>query len=247
MRHTEANAKAYDEGAKAWDDAMADNVAHSLLEKPAMASLIPPDLEHKEILCIGVGAGEELASLVTQNPRRIVGIDVAPRLLEIAKGKYPSMETRVMDMMGLEFPENSFDFVYSSLVFHYAHDWDVLLAGVRRVMKPRGRLLFSAHHPGYWGTKPATGKKYTNGRGITLAEHTAVLPGDIRVIYYNHPDKESLLEDVAHSGLAIDRIVEPEMVKPRVRLSPAGREKYDSIAAKNARSPLFIVVLATNP
>src|SRR3989344_1731719 len=148
---TNRNAQSYDLNAKEWDASMASNVAHLYLEKPAMKKLIPGDLENKSVLCIGVGAGDELSDLIKQNPRRVVGIDISEKLLEIAKNKFPSVEVEKMDMMNMSFPDESFDFVYSSLVFHYSNDWDILLSGIYRIMKKGGHLLFSTHHPDYWG------------------------------------------------------------------------------------------------
>src|SRR3989338_7530293 len=40
-----------------------------------------------------------------------------------------------MEMTDLSFPDNSFDLIYSSLTFHYAKDWDILLSEIRRVLK----------------------------------------------------------------------------------------------------------------
>lgn len=53
-------------------------------------------------------------------------------------------------MNNLTFDSESFDFVYSSLALHYSDDWDNLLIGINRVLKPRGTLLFSTHNPEYW-------------------------------------------------------------------------------------------------
>jgi SAM-dependent methyltransferase len=239
------NAQAYDEHAGDWDASMPRNIAHKYIEKPAMAALLPSDLQFKDVLCIGVGAGDELADIITRNPRRVVGIDTSQKLLDIARAKYPSIETQRMDMMELAFPDASFDLVYSSLAFHYANDWDVLMAGVYRVLRPGGSLLFSTHHPDYWGTKDATGIEHTNARGIVLKEHTASLPGKVDIIYYNHPSVDSLLESVTHAGFHVTHHGAPQLLPARGRLSPPEQEKYDSLAEKNTSTPLFLIVAAT--
>jgi ubiquinone/menaquinone biosynthesis C-methylase UbiE len=244
---TEQNARAYDAGARDWAQVMEGSVIHHYLEKPAMRKLIPQNLEYKSILCIGVGSGEELEPLILQNPRRIVGIDISTKLLKVASQQFPSLETHQMDMMALDFPDASFDFVYSSLAFHYAPDWDELMARIWRVLRPGGQLLFSTHHPQCWGKKPATGKISTNVRGITLTEHTATLPGNITITYYNHSDERAIIESVEHAGFEVLHAAPPEITSPLRTLRKEEQEKYDSLVKKNAQTPLFFIVLAQKP
>lgn len=241
---THRNAQAYDSHAKEWNASMDSNIAHIYLEKPAMKKLIPGDLENKSILCIGVGAGDELSDLIKQNPRRIVGIDISEKLLEIAKSKFPSIEVEKMDMMNMSFPNESFDFVYSSLAFHYSNDWDILLSGIYRIMKKGGYLLFSTHHPDYWGTTKSTGNSYTNSRGVTLTEHTAILPADIEVVYYNHPNKKSITDSLEYAGFQIITSVEPQVIKLFVPLGKDEQERYERLAERNPKNPIFFIVLA---
>ncbi len=242
---TRDNARAYNERAREWDETMSGNVGHIYLEKPAMARLIPADLEWKDILCIGAGAGDELAELIRQNPRRVVAIDISEKLLERAKAKFPSIETAVMDMRELSFPDQSFDFVYSSLAFHYAADWDQLLAGVFRMLRPGGKLLFSTHNPPYWALKPATGRTVVNSRGVTVTEHEAVIHAGVRVTFYNHVDAAAIGEAVKHAGFQIlEAGTANTVVPPTHRLSPDMQEAYEGLVKNNAACPLFFLVLA---
>lgn len=51
----------------------------------------------------------------------------------------------------------AFDDVVASLVLHYLEDWTAPLAGLRRVLRPGGRLLLSVNHPMvYTALKPGT-------------------------------------------------------------------------------------------
>jgi len=134
---------------------------------------------------------------------------------------------------------HKFDFVYSSLAFHYANDWDTLLSGVNRVLKPDGELLFSTHNPKYWKLKPKTGLSYTNERGVTLLQHTAVLPGDVEIVYYNHPSAESIKDSLIHNGFEIEVFEYPKVVN-----IDEDNEDLMKLKIKNEKTPLFIVVKA---
>lgn len=240
------NAKQFDAHAEDWDAAMGGNAGHRYLEKPAMERELPDCLAGKAVLCIGVGSGDELKEILQRGPSRVVGIDISNELLKIAQSRFPGVAFEKMEMTDLRFPDASFDFVYSSLTFHYARDWDVLLSGVYGVMKSGGELLFSTHHPGYWSGKPATGKTYVNPRGVTLTEHTATLPGEVEIIYYNHPDVGAIREAVEHASFQIQKCFEPPVVDVAESdsLSAAEREAYLKLKRTNVETPLFLVVNA---
>ncbi len=123
-----------------------DSVYHSYYEKPAMYSLLP-DLKSKTVLSVGCGSGEDSMYLKRQGAEKSVGIDLIDELVTIAKNSYPECEFSVMDMQKLNFPDNSFDFAYSSLAIHYVEDWNKVFKEVYRVIKPNSSFLFSCGHP----------------------------------------------------------------------------------------------------
>lgn len=242
---TEKNAQEYDAHAQSWQASMSTNMGHKYLEKPAMEKELPATFEGKSILCIGVGSGDELAEILKRNPAHITGIDISNELLNIAKSRFPNVEFKKMDMTAMDFPDSTFDFVYSSLTLHYAKDWDVLCLEIYRILKKGGELLFSTHHPDYWSRKTPTGNSYTNPRGITLTEHTAVLPGDISIIYYNHPNTDSIHEALSHAGFNIEKSFAPSVIDLDANTLPEqDKEGYTKLKTKNSESPLFYIVKA---
>src|SRR3989344_6843284 len=102
---TEKNEKQYDAHAKDWQIAMENNVGHKYLEKPAMEGELPKDLISKDILCIGVGSGDELIEILKRHPSKVVGIDVSSKLLDIARARFPDVEFQKMEMTDLLFPD----------------------------------------------------------------------------------------------------------------------------------------------
>lgn len=241
----EKNAQEYDAHAKSWQASMGTNMGHKYLEKPAMEKELPVSLEGKSVLCIGVGSGDELQEILKRNPAYVVGIDISDELLNIAKSRFPNVEFQKMDMNAMNFPDSTFDYVYSSLTVHYAKDWDILCSEIYRVLKKWGELLFSTHHPDYWSRKTPTGNSYTNERGVTLTEHTALLPGDVTIIYYNHPNTNSICDAVRHAGFEIEKSLAPSVVEVEMDSLPEQDiEGYAKIKTKNAESPLFYIVKA---
>lgn len=209
-----------------------------------MFSMLPNNLKDLRVLYIGVGSGEELKAIYKRKPKSVTAIDVSKKLLEIAKQKYPQIQTVQMNMNNLTFDSESFDFVYSSLALHYSDDWDNLLIGINRVLKPRDTLLFSTHNPEYWSQKPATGKSYTNKRGVTLTEHQDVLPGYVEITFYNHKNKNNIDDALKYAGFIIKDSIMPKMEKPKMKLSIEDAKNYNKLKAKNEKLPLFYVVKA---
>lgn len=54
-------------------------------------------------------------------------------------------DVRVMNAARLEFPDNYFDFIYSSLVFEHIDDVPAAAREVNRVLKPQGRAWINVH------------------------------------------------------------------------------------------------------
>lgn len=94
------------------------------------------------VLELGVGTGNNLAAYP---PGAIVtGIDESPTMLAAAQGKTGAPLAQ-MDAGRLGFRDGAFDTVTASLVFCSLPDPLAVLAEVRRVLKPGGRLLLLEH------------------------------------------------------------------------------------------------------
>ncbi len=114
----------------------------------AMALLAGLDLTGQErVLDLGCGDGRITAHLASLVPKGwVVGIDLSPEMVRYAKEKYPPEEHRnlsfsVGDASCLSFLEE-FDLVVSFACLHWVKDHLAVLRGVRRSLRPGGRLLF---------------------------------------------------------------------------------------------------------
>ena len=101
----------------------------------------------ERILFLAVGTGLDIQFFPAG--RSIVGIDISPRMLEVAKPRveaYPgSLETRVMDVHEMEFEAGSFDQVFTSCTFCSVPDPVKGLQALKRVLKPGGELHMFEH------------------------------------------------------------------------------------------------------
>jgi SAM-dependent methyltransferase len=99
------------------------------------------------VLDIGCGAGQTLLQLAEQvgPDGQVIGVDVAPLLLEIAKRRtQPLSQVRLMlaDAQSLDLPSESADAVFSRFGVMTFDDPVAAFANFRRILKPSGVLAF---------------------------------------------------------------------------------------------------------
>jgi ubiquinone/menaquinone biosynthesis C-methylase UbiE len=101
-------------------------------------------------LDVGCGAGN-LAELAAKAGARVTGIDLSPRLVDVARSRAETagfdIEYRVGDAESLDVADASFAKVSSSVAMIFAPDHDAVARELARVTEPGGRLAFSAWTP----------------------------------------------------------------------------------------------------
>jgi ubiquinone/menaquinone biosynthesis C-methylase UbiE len=99
------------------------------------------------ILFLAVGTGLDVQFF--PEDRSIVGIDISPRMLEVAKPRVEaysgSIETHAMDVHAMPFEADSFDQVFTSCTFCSVPDPIKGLEALRRVLAPGGELHMFEH------------------------------------------------------------------------------------------------------
>ena len=102
---------------------------------------------HGKVLEVAVGTGRNFPFY----PKgvRLTGIDLSPAMLEIARMKAEELglvaDLREGDAQELPFPDASFDTVVCTLSLCNIPDDRRAVAEIRRVLRPRGRLLLLDH------------------------------------------------------------------------------------------------------
>lgn len=129
-----------------------EKLPHRYVEKPAMRKLLP-DLTGKKVLLLGCGTGEESQLLAEYGATNMIGIDLSQESVRLAQESYPGITFSVGDMHQLEFEDNSFDFVYSSLTIHYSSSPADVYKEIYRILRPGGSLQFSVGHPVRWASE----------------------------------------------------------------------------------------------
>jgi ubiquinone/menaquinone biosynthesis C-methylase UbiE len=211
-----------------------DSVYHAYYEKPAMYALLP-NIEGKTVLSIGCGSGEDSIYLKRLGAARSVGIDMSDAMIDIAMNSYPECEFHVMNMEAIDFSDNSFDFVYSSLAIHYIEDWSKVFVDVHRILKPNSSFLFSCGHPLRFAMEDTCDEEYsirtlqikekTDTREVTITGDYFAKRKTIDALGKNTANTWTMpIGDIAtaatDAGFLIERLVDPRPLEELKEIDP---------------------------
>ena len=160
----------------AWDAAM--DAIISLCHKVScqqlretMAQLIPLDAPIETVLELGAGTAEGALALAQRFPQaRLSVTDVSPYMLVISKHKFNKVGLsdrttfEQVDARHTPYPDNSFDIVTSSLLFHETpKEWTPkILKEMYRITKPGGWVLYSDTYRGEYALNASFQEPWLN-------------------------------------------------------------------------------------
>jgi ubiquinone/menaquinone biosynthesis C-methylase UbiE len=109
--------------------------------------------EDKRLLEVGCGLGVELGRLGKLG-FDVTGIDLAPKAVEMAETYLRKLGLRgkamVQDAEQMDFPDESFDAIYSSGVLQHTSDIKRAIREMLRVLRPGGKMLVVLYHRRSW-------------------------------------------------------------------------------------------------
>ena len=177
-----------------------------------------PDFSGKRVLDLGCGFGWHCRYAAQQGAKSVVGVDISERMLQEAREKTTSslIEYVHMAIEDIDFPENSFDLVISSLVFHYIKSFEDIVMKINKCLSKRGNFVFSIEHPIFTAQGPQDWYYDNNGNPLHWpVDHyfeedvrKAVFLGE-KVVKY-HRTITTYVNTLIRCGFEIIKLVEPQ-------------------------------------
>ena len=203
-----------------------------------------PDFRGKRLLDLGCGYGWHCVYAMENGAVAATGIDISQKMLRVAreKNQLPYVEYLCVAMEDIDFADNSFDIVLSSLAFHYVENFEAVLSKISKVLKTGGSLVFSVEHPLF--TAYGSQDWYRNEKGEIL--HFPVdnyyYEGrriacflDEEVVKY-HRTLTTYLNGLLRHGYEICSIVEPQPSPQQIKDIPGMKDEM--------RRPMMLIVSA---
>lgn len=117
---------------------------------PKLKKLIPLD-DNLIILDFGCGHGLILKEMTLINPSaNYIGVDVSETGLVQAKNNLPSgIFYKITDGGKIPLDDKSVDFIFSSEVFEHIYDINNAFSELKRILKPKGKILLTVPYHGF--------------------------------------------------------------------------------------------------
>lgn len=201
-----------------------------------------PDFSGKRVLDLGCGFGWHCRYAAEHGAVNVIGIDLSEKMLEKAKeiNCLPVVEYKRSAIEDVDFPDQSFDIVISSLAFHYIESFDSVCRKVAALLTDGGSFVFSVEHPvftaygtqNWWIGEGGVRLHWPVDRYFEEGSRKAVFLGQ-NVIKY-HRTLTSYLNVLLKNGFTIKAIAEPE---PDPQFLVSVPEMRDEL-----RRPMFLIV-----
>jgi ubiquinone/menaquinone biosynthesis C-methylase UbiE len=225
VRNGHRSARQYDAMAPWYSAANEDSAFNAYYERPATIALLG-SVTGCCVLDIGCGAGP-LTNWLVDHGAIVTAMDVSSEMLRLAKQRVGDRAAFILADAAepLSFAsDGSFDLVVASLVLHYIEDWQPILQEFRRILKAKGAIVFSTHHPAMDWEHSAD--DYFAVKQVT--ELWREVDRDFEVTFWRRP-LTAMTEAISSSGLVIERVVEPQ---PIPELRARDPEAYEEITTK---------------
>jgi SAM-dependent methyltransferase len=197
----------------------------ALYERPTTLALLP-DVNGKDVLDSGCAHGW-YADWLARKGARVVAVDRSRDMVMLARERL-SGRARVIhgDVSDLRdtLAGDSFDIILSSLVIHYLADLGKTFLEWARLLRPRGTLVFSTHHPVHEKRIPDPGYLCAE-----LIEEEWVWLGE-KMRYYQRPLRD-LTEPLSAAKFLIERMSEPTPSEALKSRDPRGYEQLSRVPA----------------
>lgn len=201
-----------------------------------------PDLRGKRVLDLGCGFGWHCRYAIENGAKSVIGVDISEMMINEANKKTASDYIRYicMPIEDIDFSEDSFDIVISSLTLHYVSSFEAVLTNIKKWLVSGGEFVFSVEHPIF--TAQGVQDWYYDNKGNRLhwpVDHyftegiRKAIFLDEDIIKY-HKTLTTYLQSLITTGFEITGVVEP---KPSEDLL---HEKPDNI--DELRRPMMLLI-----
>ncbi len=212
--------------------------ANNLIEKPIFLNLLP-SFNGKRVLDLGCGFGDLCSLAQNDGASKVVGIDISKNMIEMAKQRNDEGKIVFLNkpMEKINELNEKFDYVLSSLAFHYVENFNKLINDIKNLLNVNGYLIFSQEHPIATSFTPPKNKNIDSK--IDIENKRYYLISDYnnngkRIVHWNidgvikyHRNFSNIINTLIESGFCIEKIIESYADDEIIKLEPKYKYQND--------------------
>ncbi len=230
---------AYNELAARYDKRIDTKAHNAYYERPATLSLLGR-VAGLRILDAGCGVGK-YAEILSDAGAEVVALDANARMLERARRRLGQRSVQLVHA-SLDHPldglvAGSFDVVLAALSLDYVRDWHQAFSEFHRILRTRGRVVFSVTHPmaDFWAHRSrATYFEIERVEYVWRGFGGAVTMPSFRRSFAD------VIMPVLSAGFQLEHVYEP---RPQEAFRAVDPDEYEKLM----REPGFLCVSAVKP
>ncbi|TFH92720.1 class I SAM-dependent methyltransferase [Vibrio ouci] len=221
----------YSTYAKQYDSVITDNIYNAHLDRPTLLSMLG-SVSGLNVMDLGCGPGVYSQYLLESDASKITCVDYSDEMVELVKEKFGGRVSTYQQDLSLGLPKEksaSVDVMICPLVLHYLEDLSLFFNEVSRVLKPKGYIVFSTHHP-FADFECSKSGNYFERELVEEEWNTVGTPVPIR--FYRRSLME-ITDAITSSGLVISQLSEG-------KVSDKVKELDEDVYERLSRNPNFI-------
>ncbi|WP_125763422.1 class I SAM-dependent methyltransferase [Companilactobacillus hulinensis] len=204
-----------------------------------------PDFTGKTVLDLGCGYGWHDRYAVQNGAESVIGVDLSEKMLKVAKEKTNTDKIRYIqdDISKINFEDDQFYVVISSLALHYIGSFNDLVVKIGKYLRSDGTFIFSVEHPIFTAQGSEEWDYDDNGKIKDFPVDNYFYEGKREtdflgetVVKY-HKTLTTYLDGLLTNGFRLDRVVEP--MPPKNMMDIPGMKD-------EMRRPMMLIISATN-
>jgi ubiquinone/menaquinone biosynthesis C-methylase UbiE len=137
----------YDRTAKNYADRFIDELSHKHFDQVLLTAFASENRDKGKLIDLGCGPGQTTKYSAGCGWKEILGVDLSPGMIKVAKEINPQLNFETADMLNLSYPGNTFGaaIAFYSIV-HFDHPQiHIAFTGINRILAGNGQFLFSFH------------------------------------------------------------------------------------------------------
>lgn len=137
----------YDKTAKNYADKFIDELSHKHLDRILLNAFAAENRDKGKLIDLGCGPGQTTKYLAEGGWKDLLGVDISPEMVKVAKMINPQLNFETADMLNLQYPDKTFGAAiafYSIVHFDYSQI-KIAFDEIKRILTNNGQFLFSFH------------------------------------------------------------------------------------------------------